>query len=318
VTARELAPYLLRLRLQSRLRAALEARGYQEVVTSVLQAAPGADPEIEPLGAEYLPLMEPEPNARQLFLQTSPEFDMKRLLCRGLPAIYQIAPSFRQGEHGPRHTPEFTMAEWYRAGWSDRELMAEVEAVAAEVLDGRVNWGGRTIDLSPPLARVPIREALAAAGVDVQGWAGLADPAWRDRFHDAYAARVEPWLADRGAVLLVDFPRQLAVLGRLAADDPERAERFELIIAGVEIANGCSELTDPAEHRRRFAADQQARRQAGRRVYPAPAALLEDLETLGLPACAGVALGLDRLAMIAAGAGRVEEVQAPSWLGPAG
>jgi elongation factor P--(R)-beta-lysine ligase len=314
VSSQGLALYLTRMHLQARLRAALQNRGYLEVTTAVLQNAPGADPDLEPLTTDYRPLMEPQPGTRELFLHASPEFDMKRLLCRGLTAIYQIAPAFRQGEHGPRHTPEFTIAEWYRVGWSDRELMVEIETLIAELLGERARWQGREIGLVPPFPRIGVTEALRAAGADPAAWDGLPDQEWRDRFHDVYAAHVEPWLEAQGAVFLVAFPHQLAVLSRLDPQDPSRALRFELIIAGVEVANGCAELTDPGEHRRRFADDQDARRSRGRQVYPAPEALFADLDRFGLPPCAGVALGLDRLAMIAAGADRIEQVQAPAWL----
>jgi len=302
--------FILRMQLQSRLRAALQNRGYQEAVTPVLQPAPGPDPEIEPIIAPYAPLMEPDPPGREMYLHTSPEFAMKRLLCRGLGAIYQIGPVFRQGESGPLHSPEFTMAEWYRAGWTYRELMQEVEAVIAQTLGDRVTVGGKDIHLTPPLPRVSVAEAMKEAGVDPGPWRGTGPGEWLDRFHDAFVARVEPWLAGKGAVFLTDFPAPAALLGKMKDDDPFTAERFELIIAGVEIANGCTELTDPAEHRLRFQAEQELRRRRGKKVFPLPEAFLHDLDSLGLPPCAGVALGVDRLAMIAAGAGRIEQVQA--------
>jgi lysyl-tRNA synthetase class 2 len=363
-----LDPFILRMKLESRLRAALEKKGYQEVMTPVLQPAPGPDPGIEPFIARYDPLMEPDPPGREMYLAPSPEFAMKRLLCRGLDAIYQIGPVFRQGESGPLHSPEFFMAEWYRAGWTYRELMEEVEAVVVETVGDRVTVNGAEINLAPPLARISVAEAMKRSGIDAAAWIGLGPAEWIARFHEAFVDRLEPWLKQQGAVFLVDFPASLALLSRLQENTNSGgagaltrashallsrlqentnsggagaltrashallsrlqentnsggagaltrasnaiAERFELIIAGVEIANGCTELIDPAEHRRRFAADQELRRMRGQKVYPLPEEFLRDLETLGLPPCAGVALGVDRLAMIAAGAKRIEEVQA--------
>jgi len=299
-----------RMKIQSRLRAALEKRGYLEVITPSLQPCPGSDPEIEPFTITYSPLMEPEPPARILRLHTSPEFAMKRLLCRGFQAIYQICQVFRQGEQGPWHSPEFTMAEWYRPGWTYQELMAEVEEITAEVAGPAVTWGGKKIILEPPLPRISVSRACHEAGVDMESWAGLAREEWLFRFSEAFAVRLEPWLKKQGALFLGDFPAPAAILSRLKPHDPLTAERFELIIAGVEIANGCTELTDPQEHRRRYAEDCDIRRQRGKPVIPPPEPFFRDLETLGLPPCAGVALGVDRLAMLALGAERIEEVQA--------
>jgi lysyl-tRNA synthetase class 2 len=335
----DLAPFILHMKLQSRLRASLEKRGYQEVVTPALQTAPGPDPEIAPVIAAYMPLMEPEPAARDMFLHTSPEFAMKRLLCRGLGAIYQIGPVFRQGESGPRHSPEFTMAEWYRAGWTYLELMQEVEAVVVDAVGESVTVGGARVNITPPIPRISVAAAMKLSGIDAGAWIGLGVAEWQGRFHEAFVARLEPWLKRQGAVFLVDFPAPLALLSRLqdnpdSPDNPDiqdnlnpggagaltrafrafathaTAQRFELVIGGIEIANGCTELTDPAEHRRRFAADQELRRLRGKKIFPLPEAFLRDLETLGLPPCAGVALGVDRLAMIAAGVERIEQVQA--------
>ena len=153
-------------------------------------------------------------------------------------------------------------------------------------------------------------EAFRRAGVDLFSWSGLSERDYRERFDRAWVERLEPWLQKQAVLFLTDFPRPYALLGRLRDDDPEVALRFELVMAGIEIANGCAELTDPAEHRRRFAADREIRAQFGRPALPAPEAFLADLETLGLPPCAGVALGVDRLAMVAAGAKRLAQVQA--------
>ena len=284
-------------------------------MTSCLQQSAGTDAEIEPFTLEYRPLMEPAP-ATTLYLHTSPEFAMKRLLCRGAGPIFSVGPAFRQGECGPLHSPEFCMAEWYRPGWGSEELMTEVEELVIDVTDGRVMADGREVRLAPPFPRVTMDEAFAAAGIDPRSREfirGSDEREVREEFYRAYVDRVEPWLAGQGAVFLTDFPPALAMLARLAPDG-RTAERFELIVAGVELANGATELTDPAEYRRRFAIDQAARAAGAKPASPLPDAFLNDLENLGLPPCAGVALGVDRLAMLAMGASRVDEVQAFPFL----
>ena len=278
-------------------------------MTTCLQESAGADAEIEPFTVPYRPLMEPTPAGRDLHLHTSPEFAMKRLLCRGSGPIFQIGPVFRQGELGPLHAPEFCMAEWYRPGWTCRELTAEVEEIVAEAVEGKVVARGREIILAPPFPRVSLAEAFAAAGVDAEKLRGADERGAREKFYRAYVDRLDPWLAGQGALFLTDFPPALAMLAQLAPDG-RTAERFELLIAGIELANGATELTDPAEYRRRFETDRSARAATGKSVTPLPEAFLHDLDQLGLPPCAGVALGLDRLAMLAAGVNRVDQVQA--------
>ena len=306
--------FFRRMALQSRLRGALAARGYAEVMTACLQESAGTDAEIEPFTVEYQPLMEPAPAGRVLHLHTSPEFAMKRLLCRGVGPIFQIGPAFRQGECGPLHAPEFCMAEWYRPGWTWRELMAEVEELTAEVCAGRVTAAGREVRLEPPFPRLTLAEAFAAAGFRGREYERISDkPESREEFYYAWVDTVEPWLAGQGAVFLTDFPPALAMLAQLAPDG-RTAERFELIVAGIELANGATELTDPAEYRRRFDADRAARAATGKPATPLPAAFLHDLDHPGLPPCAGVALGVDRLAMLAVGASRIDEVQAFPFL----
>jgi lysyl-tRNA synthetase class 2 len=254
--------------------------------------------------------MDPEPPAMELYLHTSPEFAMKRLLCRGLQAIYQITPVFRQGERGPLHNPEFAMAEWYRAGWGYQELMAEAEEIIREVVGPSVLFQGREVLLQPPLRRLPVREALERAGVEWDSFSGLPAFEWRERFYREYVSKLDPWLRGQGALFLTDFPAPLALLARGKPENQDLAERFELIVAGLALMNGCTELADPAEIRQRFEEDRQARDRRGRRVPPLPQAFLHDLETLGLPYCAGLALGLDRLAMIATGKENIRQVQA--------
>lgn len=302
--------FRVRMKIQSRLRDALEKRGYLEVATNVLQPAPAADPEIESMETRYSPLMETRPPAADLFLHTSPEFAMKRLMCRGERAVYQICPVFRQGEKGPLHSPEFTMAEWYRQGFSADDLAAELEQTVAEVLQGRAVIREKEIEVSPPFKRVPIKEALKKAGARPEEWDGLMLHEWREKFHRACVDFLDPWLEKQGAVFLTRFPAQVAQLARTRKDDPDLSSRFELYLGGIELANGCEEITDPAQHRLRFEQDRDIRKARGQKLRPLPDHFLQDLERLGMPECAGAAMGVERLAMLAVGAERIEEVMA--------
>ena len=202
------------------------------------------------------------------------------------------------------------MAEWYRTGWTYLELMQELESIVKEVIGDKVRVAGKDLAMTPPFSRITVAEAMARAGADLSDWENLSPKEWQERFHRAFTEKLEPWLADQGALFLTDFPARAALLARTRPDDPGLAERFELIIAGFEIANGCTELIDPQEHRRRMQRDREIRRQNNKTDRQLPPAFIADLESPGLPECAGVALGVERLAMIATGASRIEEVQA--------
>lgn len=202
------------------------------------------------------------------------------------------------------------MAEWYCAGFSWLELMAELEELICGLLEGIAIVRGKTIKLCPPLPRITVTEAFHQAGVEVSAWADLNDKEYQERFDQAYVDKLEPWLADQGALFLTHFPAPLAILSRLTGGPGSTAERFELIVGGLEIANGCTELTDPKENLERINRDLEIRRLLGKTASPLPREFLDDLKNLGLPECAGVALGVDRLAMIALGADAIEDVQA--------
>lgn len=217
------------------------------------------------------------------YLQTSPEYQLKRLLAAGAPSLYQIGPVFRAGEQGRLHNPEFTLLEWYRLGFDDQALMAEVAALTERVL-------------GPGECRVVSYTDLV--GADVVG--RLDADALDLRFSEQAAGLRGRWFVTR-------YPAGQAALARLCADDPTVAARFELIVDGVELANGYWELTDADEQRRRFAADVEARRVRGLVEPTVDEKFLGALEA-GLPECAGVALGLDRLLMIATGADSLAEV----------
>jgi elongation factor P--(R)-beta-lysine ligase len=240
------------------------------------------------------------------FLQPSPELCMKRLLAAGYPRIFQISKCFRQGERGDRHLPEFTMLEWYRAGTDYRMLMEDCEAliscVAGELgVGGAFLRQGGEIRLERPWERITVREAFrryATMGAD--------EAIRRDRFDDILTDEVEPRLGFSVPVFLYDYPVALASLARAKTGDPETAERFELYLAGIELANAFSELTDASEQRRRFREASEDRRQKGCPPYPMPEKFLSALGQM--PPSAGIALGLDRLAMVLAGKSRIDDV----------
>lgn len=294
----------LRFARVAQLRAALQARGYQEVDTPLLLEAAGTDPFIEPIPARLRPTWNPAAPDGARFLHTSPELEMKRLLALGFPAIFQLCHVFRQGDLSPLHEPEFLMAEWYRVGWGAPELSAELVEVCREV-------GG----LGPVVERTVASLCGEVASVDVlslQEGAALSralggpEEPFVHAFSRLWAERVEPLLAGMGGVLVTRWPAALGMLARRDAQDPRVAQRFELVVDGVELANGFAELTDPAEQRARFQADRALRRAEGLPDAPMPERFLRALEA-GLPPCAGVAVGVDRLAMVAAGAARIGE-----------
>jgi elongation factor P--(R)-beta-lysine ligase len=242
------------------------------------------------------------------FLQTSPELCMKRLLAAGYPRIFQICRCFRAGERGARHLPEFTMLEWYRAQTDYRTLMDDCEGlinhVAAEVgLGGAVARQGRRIDLTPPWERITVREAFGRYAS-----LGVGEALARDCFDEVMVCEIEPHLGTERPVFLYEYPAALGALARVKADNPEVAERFELYIAGLEIANAFSELTDAAEQRRRFDEANRARRRNNRPAYPMPERFLAALSRM--PPSAGIALGMDRLAMILADRAEIDAVVA--------
>jgi len=293
------------MKLEQKLREALQRRGYQEVSTPILVPCPGTDLHLEAFATEYRPHLDPSVPAGAFYLHTSPEFAMKRLLVQGLTAIFQICKGFRQGELSPLHQPEFTIAEWYRVGWTYRELMDEIEGLARELLGPTLTYQGRSYDLKEKFRRIPVAEAFRqAAGSDLLG-SGFSE----EKFFGLMVEQVEPWLIAQGPVFLYDYPAEQAILARKKASDPRLAERFELFIAGIELCNGWSELTDPAEQRSRFESDLKLRRERGLTLYPLPEAFLQALEQ-GLPECAGVALGVDRLAMLKVDAKEINEVLA--------
>ena len=308
----ELATLRERARILAGIRAFFAARGVWEVETPILGRAPVTDPQLENLSSRFVGPGHAEGLA--LYLHTSPEYAMKRLLAADSGSIYQIARVFRQGEVGSRHNPEFTMLEWYRPGWNHQRLMNEVEALVSPILgvEGRarrLDYRHAFLDyvgIDPLTADVPMLRACA----ERLGITGIEMGEERDPWLDLILSyHIEPQLGQDGLCFLQHYPASQAVLARLHPDDPRVAERFELYYRGVELANGFHELSDAAEQRRRFEQDQAVRRAQGLPEAPIDEALLAALAH-GLPDCAGVALGLDRLIMLALDKGQISEVMA--------
>jgi lysyl-tRNA synthetase class 2 len=302
-------------------RAFFTARGYTEVETSYAVTAPGEEVHLSAFATERIGT---DGARTPLWLHTSPEFAMKRLLVAGAGPIFQLARVWRNGEGSARHAAEFTMLEWYRPGATMDGLIAETTAFLRAVLPPVVTSQGVTTSLAAA-ERLTLTQAFAQhLGADLLGTAGhaaaLAASAgerlragedWEDLFFRLLLGRIEPHLGQAHPTFLTHWPAAQAALARRDPADPRVAERFELFVCGMELANAFVELTDAAEQRARFVED-RARRHAlyGAGDWPLDEDFLAAMAH-GMPPAAGIALGFDRLAMIASGADRVDQVQ---WL----
>jgi lysyl-tRNA synthetase class 2 len=317
-------------RLAAATRALFEARGFLEVETPALQVSPGLEPhlavfETRMLGADRR-------SGRTLYLHTSPEFAMKKLLAGGLARIFQLARVFRNAERSALHHPEFTMLEWYRAGDAFGTLIDDARALLVAAADaggqGALRRGDRVVDPRRPWQVLSVHEAFARlAGIDLGP--ALADPmapdlaaldraardtgagardgdGFEDLFFRLFLERIEPSLGFPAPTVLTDYPISMAALARPKPGAPHLAERFEIYVAGTELANAFGELTDPVEQRRRFEADLTLRE----RLYGHRLPIDEDFlaALAAMPPAAGIALGFDRLVMLATGASDIAEV----------
>ena len=307
-----------------------DARGFLEVDPSALQASPGNETHLHGFRTT---LLRPDGGSEPLWLHTSPEFAMKKLLSAGETQIFALSHVFRNRERSALHAPEFAMLEWYRADAPLSRIMddcAALLALAGHVTGANIfTWRGRQASPFEPPERLTVRDAFRRyAGIDLfdslpragepdkalfasqarrLGLRVAADDSWSDVFSRLLSEKVEPHLGIGRATILFDYPASEAALARVRSDDPRVAERFELYCCGVELANAFHELVDPAEQRRRFEADMAEQK----RIYGDCAPLDEDfLRALErMPDACGAALGFDRLVMLATGAGNVEDVQ---------
>ncbi|MCK6418419.1 MAG: EF-P lysine aminoacylase GenX [Alphaproteobacteria bacterium] len=365
-----------------------DSRGFMAVETPVLQAMPTADTHIHGFRTELHDVaLQP---LKTLYLHTSPELAMKKLLVAGMEKIYQICPVFRNGEQTALHNPEFTLLEWYRTGADFKALMDDCVALfraVAQAVDVRTlkykdtacdpfaEWErlsvaeafqryagmdlaeflprhcepqlGEAIQENKPPRHKDTKESKKFLGAFVSWWlkrTGLLrrnnvpprnnedlnllkfrkkidslglrtapDDAWDDLFFRVMAAKIEPHLGHGRPTILYDYPANMAALARRKPGDPRWAERFELYVCGVELANAFSELTDAGEQRARFTADMEDKQRIYGYTYAPDEDFLKALEH-GMPECAGIALGLDRLIMLACGAEDIEEVLWTGWV----
>ncbi|MBM4092763.1 MAG: EF-P lysine aminoacylase GenX [Planctomycetes bacterium] len=304
-----------RARLLARIRRFFDARGFLEVETPLLSHDTVVDHHLEPLAVRLIHDPSDVGDGPWLWLQTSPEFGMKRLLAAGATAIYQITRAFRGGERGPLHNPEFTMVEWYRTGDDMRSGMRLLDELAQETLcRGSAEQVSYSEAFRRRLGIDPHRCSTAdlARSAREHGFDGSAswDPDDRDAWLDwLLATCIEPTLGAERPTIVFDYPASQAALACVRAEPQPVAERFELYVNGVELANGYHELTDASVLRRRTVLANQARLADGRARLPEDSRLLAAMQ-YGLPPCTGVALGFDRLVMVAVGARRLDDVMA--------
>ncbi|PIT01611.1 lysyl-tRNA synthetase [Bradyrhizobium nitroreducens] len=309
-------------------------QGFVEVETSVLQVSPGNETHLH---APRTELMRPDGSRVSRYLRTSPEFACKKLLAAGETRIFELARVFRDRERGDLHLPEFTMLEWYRAGAPYDAIMADCVVVIARAAQatgiGTFSFRGRTAD---PFAEPELLTVAGAferfAGIDllstIRGGEGnraalaeaasgkvrvAGDDTWSDIFSKVLVEHVEPHLGQGRLTILFEYPSPEAALARVTTADPRVAERFEVYACGVELANGFGELTDAEEQRKRFTDSMTEKQRRYGEAYP----LDEDFlaAVAAMPEASGVALGLDRLVMLASGASRIDQVV---WTPPAG
>jgi len=299
-----------RKRMNDAIRRWFDRAGLLEVETPIAVPSPGLEPHLFAFETEEA---HPDGLLERLYLHTSPEYAMKRMLGRGIGSIYQLARVFRNGERSRTHAPEFTLLEWYRCPGTIAEIMDDTEALIAAVADA-VEGPWRPVAIE----RVSMSQAFLRAGLAdpiehperddlrrVLGVREVEDDTWEDVFFRAFLDRVEPTFSENSITILHGYPASMAALARLDPNDARLAERFEVYLGRVELANAFGELTDPVEQRRRFEIDRAERKNRGSPVYPIDDGLLEDLGRIGT--AAGIALGVDRLLMQCLGLPQIQD-----------
>jgi lysyl-tRNA synthetase class 2 len=321
-------PFLLgRGRIVAALRAWFAANDFVEVETGALQVSPGNEAHLHAFATN---LMAPDGASSRLYLRTSPEFACKKLLAAGERRIVEFAKVFRNRERGALHAPEFTLVEWYRSGEPYQTLMRDCAAILAQAAEAagtrQLSFRGRAADPFAEPERVSVADAFARfAGIDLLATLGKGEPdreclaraalaagvriadddSWGDIFSRVLVERIEHKLGIGRPTILDEYPAGQATLAR-PSSDPRVAERFELYVCGVEIANGFGELTDAAEQRRRLEAEMAEKQRRYGERYPLDEDFLAALSQM--PDACGIALGLDRLVMLATGASRIDQV----------
>ena len=331
----------MRERAIDAIRAFFKARDFREIDTPLLVRHPGMEPHLDVFTTE---LTTAGGRSATGYLNTSPEYAMKKVLAAGLPRIFQICKSFRNCEEVSRlHNPEFTILEWYRANASYLDLMVDCEeliretfiAVSASIEFAQsdetstqadpslLRYGNQRIDLTRPWPRLSVRDAFRRfVGIDLNSSMDLASmtraavargysidnaTTWEQIYHQIFLNEIEPSLGRGRPTILFDYPASMAALARVKPEDPRYAERFELYIAGIELGNAFSELVDPQEQRRRLENEREERREAGRTLYDLDEDFVDALAA-GIPPSAGIAVGVDRLVMLLANVASIRDV----------
>jgi len=318
---------MMRSRIVGAIRDWFRAKDFIEVDCGALQVSPGNEAHLHAFRAA---LVNPDGSSEERYLHTSPEFACKKLLAAGEKRIFSMVHCFRNRERTPLHAPEFTMLEWYRAEEPYEQIIADtlgLVKLAARTAGNALTWRGQTCDPAGEAEMLSVAQAFSRyAGIDImatladggadrdalaaeasaEGIAFAKDESWSDIFSRILVEKVEPQLGREKPTVLFEYPAVEAALARLSPKDPRIAERFELYACGVELANGFGELTDPVEQRRRFEADMALKQKLYGERYPIDETFLEALGTM--PEASGVALGFDRLVMLATGASRIDQV----------
>jgi len=316
--AKRLPNLQVRARLQAAMRQWFAEQGFIEVETPILQVAPGAEVHLAGFVTDW---ELPDGDEKVRWLHSSPEFAMKKLLAGGVTQLFQFARVFRNAEGSALHHPEFTMLEWYRAGAGYGTIMEDCAALLRLTGVKELRWQDKVCDPAAPPERLTVAQAFERhAGVDVLATAGNAQAlshasgiamhagdSWDDVFFRVMFDRIEPHLGMGRPTILCEYPISMAALARAKPGDRRVAERFELYACGVELANAFGELTDPAVQRARLSADMDEKERLYGLRWPVDEDFLAALEH-GLPDCAGIALGFDRLVMLATGARHIEDV----------
>ena len=299
-----------------------EKRNYLEVDTPALQISPGMEPHLKAFKTELISADQQENH--EMYLHTSPEFAMKKLLVAGLPKIFQICKVFRNAEGSSCHSPEFTMIEWYQAGMSYTELMDETIDLIRSVQQAPFEWKGLVSNPHQEWQKISVVEAfkeyadieLESVLDDFNGFEAQAkgigisshdEDSWDDLFFRVFLEKIEPNLGHPVPTILYDYPVSMAALSRPKKEDPRFSERFEVYICGLELANAFGELTDASLQKARFEDDMALKQELYGERYPIDQDFLDALE-FGMPEASGIALGIDRLVMLCTGCKDINHV----------
>ncbi len=309
------------------LRRFFDDQDFIEIETPILQICPSMDAHIHGFETDLLDI--DCSHKKSMYLHTSPEFDMKKLLVAGMPKIYQICHVFRNAERSRLHSPEFTLLEWYRAGNDYTVLMddcIDILQKIAEILNIKnYTYQGIKSDPYKEWQKISVTQAfkkyadidLIDVLDDINSFSNFAQnigvrviksDSWEDIFHAIMAEKIEPYLGAGAPTILYDYPVSMAALSRKKSSNPRFAERFELYVCGVELANAFSELTDAKEQRERYIQEMELKKKLYGKIYPADEEFFAALD-YGMPESAGIALGIDRLVMLACGAENIDDVQ---------